>query len=167
MAIAGDFPEGDLVMQQGRDAILLEAASKAADWLKLRYGGVDPPEYAYGDMKVTSFDDAYGTGMEVFSRPTDGGEDTICVATNTFFSEFTNEWATSYVSVERSVGTFAPDGTPEVHVNFPVGNHADPDSPDTAAANSDYVEGRYRKLLFRRGEIEAALRERIELWRIE
>ena len=61
------------------------------------------------------------------------------------------------------VGTFDDDGTPEAFVNFPVGAAADPGSADTEAANSDYIEGRYRKLLFDRTEIEAATRERIVL----
>jgi hypothetical protein len=70
----------------------------------------------------------------------------------------------SYASVERSVATFGADGTPEVWVNYPVGPNADPASADTAAANEDYIEGRYRRFLFRRAEIEATARERIDLW---
>ena len=56
-----------------------------------------------------------------------------------------------------------PSGTPVAFVNFPVGAGADPDSLETRSANEDYIEGRYRKLLFRRDEIEAAAVERFEL----
>lgn len=166
MALQGEFPTGDMVLQEGRYWILLKSAANAADWIKGRYGSVDPSVggYTFGDMKVISFDDAYGTGMPLFKVPADGGEDSLCVATNISFDESAAEWVTTYVSVERSVGTFTEDGTPEVWVNFPVGNHADPYSDDTIAANDDYIEGRYRKFLFLRHEVEAAVRERIALY---
>jgi acyl-homoserine lactone acylase PvdQ len=165
MAVQGGYPDGDAVLQEGRDAILLRAAAKTAEWLGRRYGSVDPSGYAYADMKVTSFDEAFGMGMPVFTRPTDGGEDTICVSSNISFSEEAEKWVSNYVSVERTVATFAPDGTPEAWVNHPVGNAADPASSDTLLANDDYVEGRYRRFLFSRADIEAALRERVVLVR--
>ena len=116
-------------------------------------------------MKYTSFDEAFGMGMPVFERPTDGGEDTLCVSTNISFKEYADKWVSNYVSVERTIGTFAPDKTPEVWVNYPVGPAADPQSRDTQLANEDYIEGRYRKFLFSRSEVEQALRERIVLSR--
>jgi hypothetical protein len=67
--------------------------------------------------------------------------------------------------VERTVGQFDDNGNPEVFVNFPVGNHADPDSADTQAAVDDYMNVVYRKFLFDRSEIEANLRETIEVYR--
>ena len=163
LAVAGAYPDGDTVVQGGSDRVLLTAAGRTAAWLERSFGSTDPAAYAYADRKKTVFDDAFGLGMPVFSRPTDGGEDTVNVSQNIAFSETAETWTSSYVAVERSVGTFAPDGTPEVYVNFPVGAHADPASEDTLAANSDYIEGRYRKLLFRRAEIEADARDRILL----
>src|SRR6185503_6395597 len=106
-----------------------------------------------GDLKVTSFDHALGYGVPLFEKPTDGGEDTIRVSQNLDFPADASKWVGSVVSVERSVGTIAEDGTPEAYVAFPVGAHADPTSADTEAANTDYIEGGYRKLLFRRAEI--------------
>ncbi len=163
MAIGGAYPEGEMILQGGRDFILLTATSRTADWLIRSFGGVDPSGYAFADRKATCFDDAFGYGMAVFTKPTDGGEDTLNVSQNILFSETADEWVTTYVSVERSVGTFAEDGTPMAFVNFPVGARADPHSPETRSANEEYIEGRYRKLLFRRDEIEAATVERYEL----
>ena len=163
LAVAGAYSGGGAVVQGGSDLVLLTAAGRTADWLKRSFGTTDPAAYTYADRKETLFDDAFGAAMPVFSRPTDGGEDTLNVSQNIGFSETAATWTSSYVAVERSVGTFAPDGTPQMYVNFPVGAHADPASPDTLAANSDYIEGRYRKLLFRRAEIEADARERILL----
>jgi acyl-homoserine lactone acylase PvdQ len=165
MAIEGEYPTGDAVLQEGRDVILLNAAVKAADWINDRYGDVEPAGYAYRDMKFTSFDEAFGMGMPVFTRPTDGGEDTLCVSTNISFSPWADRWVSNYVSVERTIGEFAADGTPVVYVTYPVGNLADPNSGDTQAANADYIEGRYRRFLFSRDEIEGALRDRIVLTR--
>lgn len=165
LAIQGEFPTGDEVLQQGRDVILLQAAAETAAWLKDRYGSVDPAGYAFADMKVTSFDEAFGMGMPVFQKPTDGGEDTLCVSTNIAFDANADRWASNYVPVERTVGTFAADGTPEVYVNYPVGNAADPASFDTQRANEDYIEGRYHKFLFDRSEVEDGLRKRIVLIR--
>ncbi len=165
MTLQGEFPSGDEVLQEGRDWILLNAARRSAAWIRGRYGDVDPAAgYTFADLKRISFDDAYGTGMSLFRKPAPGGEDSLCVATNMTFAEELDEWVSTYVSVERSVGRFGPDGTPEVYVNFPVGNHADPDSADTLAANDDYIQGRYRKFLFQREEIEENTRERIELF---
>ena len=164
MALGGEFPTGEEVMQEGRDWILLNAARRTAAWIRGRYGNVDPSAgYTFADLKRVSFDDAYGTGMPLFQKPTDGGEDTLCVSTNMTFEEAADTWVSTYVSVERSVGGFHADGTPQVYVNFPVGNHADPDSADTLVANADYIEGRYRKFLFSRDEIEANLRARFGL----
>ena len=163
LALAGAYPRGDEILQEGRDTLLLEAACSTADWLESRFGAVLPANYAYSDRKVTEFGDAFGFGMALFSRPTDGGEDTVNVSQNIAFSPWADEWPSSYVPVERSLGTFAADGTPELHVTFPVAAHADPESPESVGANEDYIEGRYRKLLFRRHEIEAAARERFAL----
>jgi penicillin amidase len=163
LALLGAYPSGDEVLQEGRETILLEAAVSVAEWLEKRYGAVDPAAFAYQDVKVTSFDDAYGYMMELFAKPSDGGEDTICVSQNISFSERAKQWVSTYVSVERMVGTFAPDGTPEAYVNYPVGPDSDPDSVDTQNANADYLDGRYRKLLFRRDEIEPVVRERLTL----
>ena len=163
MALGGAYPDGDRVLQEGRDVILLDAAARTADWLRSAFGTVDPRRYTYADRKATSFDGAFGFDMPVFERPTDGGEDTINVSQNISFSETADAWITRYVSVERTVGGFGADGVPVLHVNYPVGGHADPASEETRSANDDYVEGRYRKLPFRRAEVEAATVRRFVL----
>lgn len=159
LALQGAYPQGAAVVQDGVDVTVLNAAVRTVEWLEAEYGSVEPVTYAYGNKKVTSFDDAYGYLMPLFDRPSPGGEDTICVSQNIAFAEDAAQWTSTYVSVERMVGGFAADGTPEAWVNFPVGVAADPGSEDTARANADYLAGRYHKFLFRRDEIEAALRE--------
>lgn len=152
-AVLGHYPNGDRIVQGGRDLVLLRAAKKAAAWLVLRHGAVDAAPYSA--RKVVSFDHALGYGVALSSVPTDGGEDTICVSQNISFSESDAPWVSSYVSVERTVGTFGADGVPEAFVQFPFAGPADPDAPDTKAATAAWVDGRYRKLPFRKGEVES------------
>jgi penicillin amidase len=166
MALKGEYPNGDAFLQEGRDWILLDSARRTADWLIDKYGSTDPSVgYKYEDFVRLSFDDAFGLGVPVFSLPKEGGEDTLNVNTNMSFDPDADEWVTHYVSVERTVGQFDDNGNPEVFVNFPVGNHADPDSADTQAAVDDYMNVVYKKFLFDRSEIEANLRETIEVYR--
>jgi penicillin amidase len=165
MALAGDFPDASPVLQEGRDTILLSSAARTADWLTGRFGGVDA-EFKWSDLKVTSLDHAYGFGLELFSVETDGGEDTINVAQDITFAPDAERWVTSYVSVERTVSRFRDDGTPEAWVNFPLAGAADPNSEATAAALEDYVEGRYRRVLFERAEIDSHAVDRLEIQRL-
>jgi penicillin amidase len=167
MLARGEYPNGDAVLQEGRDWILLNAVANTVTYLTARFGGVDPSGYQYSDLKRVNFDDAYGFGLPLFKKPKDGGEDTVNVSQNiSFLDEVgneTDEWVTTYVSIERSVGSFKEDGTPEVWVQFPLGAHADPDSPETTQANDDWINGNYQKFLFDRDEIEAAAVEQFEL----
>ena len=164
-ALRGVYPDGDVVLQEGRDRILLTAAATTAQWLVDTFGGVDPSGYAFKDRKVTDFDDALGFGMPVFEKPTDGGEDTICVSENITFAPGADTWATTWVSAERTVFTFDEDGTPQAWVNYPTGPEADPDSSRTRRASHNYIEGTYEKMLFEREEIEANVSGRLMLVR--
>jgi hypothetical protein len=74
-------------------------------------------------------------------------------------------WVTTWVPVERHVATFDPDGRPAVFYTTPFVGPADPDSALNQAALDDYIEGRYRRLLTRRDEIEAAAVSRTTLTR--
>jgi len=152
--VRGDFPAADQLLMGGRDAVLLRAAQRTATWLDQRFGSVAASP-AWGDMKVTKFDGAFGFDVPLFSVPTDGGEDSIQVAQQISFDETAPRWTTSYVSVERSVCGFGDDAIVDCYVSYPVGNTADPTSAATTSANDDYVNGRYRKLYFRRSEIDA------------
>jgi len=150
----GDFPDASRFLVGGRDAVLLRAARRTADWLVERFGSVAATPM-YGTMKVTKFDGAFGFDMPVFAVPTDGGEDTVQVSQQISFDEAAPRWTTSYVSVERSLFSFGDDGVVDLWASYPVGNVADPASAETTAANDDYVNGRYRKLWFRRSDVDA------------
>jgi penicillin amidase len=154
MVVRGDFPAADRFLVGGRDAVLLRAARRTASWLGERFGSVAQAG-TYGAMKVTKFDGAFGFDVPVFAVATDGGEDTIQVTQQISFDETSPRWTSSYTSVERSVAAFGDDGLVELWASYPVGNAADPASAETSSANADYVSGRYRKLYFRRDEVDA------------
>ena len=58
-------------------------------------------------------------------------------------------------AIFRVVTTFAEDGTPQAHCNFPPGNSADPTSPHFQDTLEDWLEDEYTRLPFTRTEIDA------------
>jgi penicillin amidase len=167
LALSGEYPLGDEILQEGRDAIVLSALDDTAKLLTDRFGSVDPAGYTWGDMHVTNLDNAYGLGVPLITVPSDGGENTVNVAHSVFRQDLKipEKWVSDYGPVERMVGQFLADGSPEIWVNFPMGNVADRDSPHFDDRTSDWVEGRYEKFAFRRADVEARAEQRTELRR--
>lgn len=167
LALEGKYPKGDAILQEGRDTIVLRGLDQTAKFLTERYGGVDPTAYRWGDMHVTNFDNAYGLGMPLMTVPTDGGEDTVNVAHSLFRENFVipEKFVSDYGPVERLTGRFDADGVPELWVNFPLGNVAEPKSPHFDDMLEDWVEGRYRKLAFSRAEVDARAEKTVWLER--
>ena len=162
MALLGEYPDGDKVVQGGRDLVILTALDKTAAYLTERFGGVGASNYAYIDMKVFGLDDGYGMGVAVGDIPSHGGESSINVAQNMSFRKdlkYTGEWRSTYGSVARITSEFTEDGTPETYVNFPIGNVADRSSRHFKDALNGWIGGQYQKLLFERAEIDAAAEE--------
>lgn len=162
LALSGAYPKGDAVLQEGKHRIVLEGLAKTVDYLNARFGSVEPSHYRWGDVHLTNFDNAYGLGVALTQVPTDGGENTVNVAHSVFRRDFEvpKQWLSDYGPVERLVGRFDDAGVPEVWVNFPLGNVADRSSPHFDDLLDDWVEGRYRKLAFSRGEVEARAEQR-------
>jgi penicillin amidase len=166
-ALSGEYPNGDALLQEGRDWIVLKGLADTADFLIERFGTVAPEAYTWGDMHVTSFDNAFGLGMPLVKVPTDGGEDTVNVAHSLFRRDTVTlpEWVSDYGPVERLVGRFGDEGMPEVWVNFPLGNVADPASPHFDDMLDDWLNGKYRKLAFARTEVDGRAERRFEIVR--
>ncbi len=166
-ALAGAYPKGDAILQEGRDVIILSALSDTAAFLTDRFGSVDPAGYNWGRMHVTNFDNAYGLGVSLTSVPSDGGENTVNVAHSVFRKDLKipEQWVSDYGPVERMVGHFLADGSPEIWVNFPMGNVADRQSAHFDDRTQDWSEGKYRKFAFVRSEVEARSERRFELRR--
>ncbi len=165
LALTGQYEGGDAALQEGRERLVLQALDATALFLTERFGGVDPTLYTYADMRVTDLDYAYGRPVTIGKVPTDGGEDTVNVAQSVFMdgAEIAEQWVAHWGPVERQVMSFDADGTPFSLANYALGNVADPSSPHFDDALEDWVDGRYRKLLFARSEIEAREERRIVL----
>jgi penicillin amidase len=165
LALSGDYPNGEALLQEGKHRIVLMGLSKTADHLVARFGGVEPERYRWGDVHVTSFDNAYGLGVALPSVPSDGGENTVNVAHSVFRRDFVvpEQWVSDYGPVERLVGRVDDTGTPELWVNFPLGNVADRASPHFDDMTADWANGTYRKLAFARQEVEARADSRLTL----
>ena len=158
LALSGAYPDGAKVVQGGNDLVVLRALDKTAAFLKERFGGVEPTKYTYSDMRVTDFDNAFGLGMPIGQVPTDGGEDTVNVAHGVFRKnlKIPEKWVSSYGPVERMTARFGDDGKPELWVNFPLGNVADPESAHWDDALEGWVEGQSFQFPFTDAEIKAA-----------
>jgi acyl-homoserine lactone acylase PvdQ len=171
LALRGEYSNGDAVMQEGRSLVVMNALAQTAAFLTERFGTVDPSAYRYSDMRVSAMEYAYGRPMQpdvgngTVEVPTDGGESTVNVAQSHFRDDgsIADRWRSQWGPIERQVMSFDDDGLPVSHANFALGNVADPSSPHFKGALDDWVEGRYRKMLFARDEIDEAAFERHSL----
>jgi penicillin amidase len=156
LALAGAYPDGDVVMQEGRDRLVLMALDATSAWLTTRFGGVDPAGYTFADVRVSSMNHAFGRGVDLGSYPTDGGESTVNVAQSKFRldGEVLPQWVSQWGPIERQVISFDAAGQPESRANFALGNVADATSPHFDDALAGWIDGDYDKLLFRRDAIE-------------
>jgi penicillin amidase len=167
MALRGDYPDGDVVMSEGRDWLLLAALSDVAELLQARYGTVDPAAYRLSDVRFSDLDGATGTGIDRGRVATDGGESSINVAADSSFfdanGEVLDQWVSPHGPIFRIAGEIDDDGTPRLHFSAPLGNVAEPTSPHWEDNLADWVDGRSKPMLFRRDEIEAAEERRFTL----
>ena len=168
LAVTGQFSSADHVLQGGIDKTMLTGLRRTADFLVERFGAVAPATYRYGDVHHVRFDGAFGMGMGMQDVPVDGGESTVNVSSGRFYGEsgVAEKWTSNWIPMDRLVGTFDENGRPHVHINFPLGNVADPESPHFDDRLDDWLEGQYRELLFERDEIVADAEKTIRIERL-
>jgi len=152
LALSGGYPEGDAVVQEGSDVVLLTAAREVAAWLD--------DAATYGDLHGAVFDATFRGDLDVGFTPTDGAEDTIDNAPASFSLEEGARWESRFGPVFRVVTGFAEDGTPEARVTLPLGNAGDPASPHFGDTLEGWVEGDHRPFAFRRADVEARMERR-------
>jgi penicillin amidase len=168
LAITGQYPNGDAIMQAGRDVHILRALERTAAFLQARFGGVDPSLYTWGDMHGTKFDNPFGARLDGGWVPTDGSDDTVNVSSSTFLAEgddaaIAERFDSHAGAIFRVVTTFDDTGRPIATANFPRGNSGDPDSPHFSDTLTDWVEGTYQPLPFTREEVDTAAESVITL----
>lgn len=165
LALQGKYTNGDNVLQGGKNLLILTALDQTSVFLTERFGGVEPSKYAYSDMRVTDFDNGFGLGMPLLKLPTDGGEDTVNVAHGVFRKDkkIPEKWVSDYGPVERLTARFTDDGRPELWVNFPMGNVADPKGTHFDDKLDGWVNGEYFRFPFTKEEIAAEAERSFEI----
>ena len=167
LAATGQYPDGDAVMQGGRDLLVLAALDQTAQWLAAEFEGVNPGNYTWGERHGTGFRNGFGGQLDGGWVATHGGEDTVNVSSTVFYAPMTTEVVNPFESndgaVFRVVTRFLADGTPEAMINFPRGNSGNPEDPHFADTVEDWREGVYKKYPFVRAEVDAALTKKIVL----
>lgn len=167
MALRGDYPEGDRVLQEGRDVILLTALDDVVELLLERYGTVDPGAYHLSDARFADLDGATGTGIDRGRHAVDGGESSINVAADsTFFDAqggVLDQWVTPHGPIFRISAGFDGGDTPQLWFEMPLGNVAEPSSAHYEDMMPGWLDGKPTRMLFGRHEVEAATAERYQL----
>lgn len=156
LAATRAYPNADLVMQEGRDVLVLRALDETAAWLTTRFGGTDPSMYAWSDFHGTNFG-GWISALDGGWHPTNGGDGTVNVSSDAFFNGTNPKMRLESGAgpIYRYVTGFAADGVPETMVTIPRGESGDPASPHYADTMDDWIAGHYRPLLFRRAEVDA------------
>ena len=168
LAVTEQYPDGDKLLQEGRDVLVLTALSDAANWLTAEFGAVNPAMYSWGERHGTGFRNAYGGELDGGWVATHGGDDTINVSASKFYvsgatDEVVDQFESNDGAVFRVVTRFQDDGTPEAFVNFPRGNSGEPNSEHFADTLEDWRNGVYTKYPYSRAEVDAALETKIVL----
>ena len=168
LGLGGAYPDVSPVLQKpgtmdlaSPDWHLLRGLRDTADWLKTKFGSVDPAGYKYSDMKVSRLHDGYGVGVPLEEIATRGGETTVNVSQMTFREAMqpSDQWVSKWGAIHRMVGRFTDDGKPEILFNMPYGNVADRSSKHFDNRRDGYVNGDYVKMPFERADVEAATDE--------
>ncbi len=133
---------------------MLRTLDEALGWVEEQEEALGVEPLTWGDIHVVSFDSDYVTYFDFevgeASEVVMGGDGTsINVAECHFWegSELADRCVGDFGSVYRAVASFDSDGTPVYRYNWPFGH--------TGEA-TDWAEGTYRELPFRRDDVQAA-----------
>lgn len=163
LAVTEQYPNSKMIMQEGRDYLVLRALERTKDYLVKRFGGVDPSNYQWGDIHGTYFDNPFGGELDGGWTPTPGGEDTINVSSSRFLDEngvVAERFDSGSGAIFRVVTSFDDDGVPQSWGAFPRGNSGEPDSPHFDDTLDTWAAGEYTRMPFLADEVEAATKER-------
>lgn len=158
MTLTRRFEAAEGLMQEGRSVILMEALSKAAEWLTTTYGSVAATDYQWADLHHTRFVGLWGDALDRPPIPSDGGDGTVHVANGAFLrdGEPVDRIESTGGAAYRMVMGFDDDGTPHATVSFPPGNDGEPGSPFFDNNLEDWLEDRFQPLPYRTDDVVAA-----------
>lgn len=157
LTLEGAYPNTAALAREGKAWLLLSGLSDAVQWYESRREALGRPP-TWGEVHGVRFDNPYGGRLDGGFTATPGGEDTLNVASSTFYDDrgIASRWESTHGPIYRMVIGFDEDGTPRADVTFPRGQSGDPESPHFADTLADWVAGAYRPLAFRAAEIAAA-----------
>ena len=165
LALRGRYPTGDALFQQGVNVALYQSLSDTSAWLETRFGSAEPDGRQLGDMSRTTLHSTMGAGIDFGMLTTPGGESTVNVRPSKFFKtgEPDEAWVSNFGPLLRLLGEFHEDGTPQIRLNWPKGQVAEPDSPHHDDHTADWMNGEYKTFLYARDEVEAHAESRYTL----
>jgi hypothetical protein len=124
LAITGEYPNSDGVLQQGRELILMRPSISTAEWLMMEFGSVNPGMYTWGERHGSGFGNGFGGPLDGGWVATHGGEDTVNVSGSNFFTAAPDDVVPRFESTDgpvfRVVTQFEEDGTPEAVHELPA-----------------------------------------------
>jgi penicillin amidase len=165
-ALRGRAPQSDAIFAgEPRSVSIVRALEETETYLIERFGSASTG-YRWGDVHGSAFRSIWGPRLDGGRVPTDGAEGTVNVSGSSFFdAEGRPRPSLDALSgpLFRMVAGFAEDGTPEAWANMPRGVSGDPESEHWDDLHEDWVENRYRRLRFRRSDVETAPHERMIL----
>ncbi|MCA9625040.1 MAG: penicillin acylase family protein, partial [Myxococcales bacterium] len=165
LTVTRAYAAADELMQEGRDLLVMQALDETAAFLVERFGTTDPSAYAWRDFHATRFGSLWGDALASEPVATDGADGTVNVSAAAFLrdGEPVERHLSGSGAIYRFVATLDGDGVPRAELHFPRGNSGEPTSPYFSNNLEDWVEDRYRPLLFRTEEVMAGSEEMVEL----
>lgn len=165
LALTGAYTGSDALLQEGKPLLVMQALDETAAFLTSRFGSTAAGAYTWADFHETHFGSLWGEALDGGAVPTNGADGTVNVSAASFFQggAAAEKLLSGAGPIYRFVATFDGDGIPRAEINYPRGNSGDPASPHWDDTLDDWVEGRYRPLLFRTDEVLADSTEEILL----
>ncbi|MDX2089599.1 MAG: penicillin acylase family protein [Kofleriaceae bacterium] len=148
---------------EARSLSVLLALEETSTYLAAQFGD---RTYTWGDVHGARIRSIWGEALDAGWQPTDGAEGTVNVASSAFFDDAGQPRARLEAtggSLYRLVAGFRADGTPQAFVNVLRGVSGDVDSEHYDDLQDDWLENRYRPLLFTREEVNADMQSAVTL----
>jgi acyl-homoserine lactone acylase PvdQ len=152
------------LLQEGRDALVLQALDQAASFLTTRFGSTTTG-FLWKDFHETAFPSESIAALDGGAVPTDGGEGTVNVSSGSFFDgdNVAQHHVSDGGSIYRMVAFFDDAGRIHAKFNMPRGNSGEPSSKYWNNLTDDWANKKYSDMLFDDAEIDARTEERSTL----
>ena len=142
------FDNARTAVVETREQMALSAMVKAMEHGARLFGSADIATWRWGRIHTVTFTNAFGNLLDIGPVGIEGGVGTVNVADPYVLK-------TVHGANLRMVVAFDASGAPAADVIIPGGQSGVPGSPHFGDQVQDWVDGRYRRLRFRRAEVDA------------